>query len=333
MSLLVTGHDIFDTIVKIPYSSSILIVDENFSESKQLLTALLSSKDNNIRFAEISAKKNSVKDAETMILAESTNINSTNASVSNFRQSHRRWVIIHAYLPDLLVRFPNENVLRMIDSWRSKINEAETAEIFILPKDTFNDVEKRLRSISDGVIELSSSNHADNNKRFFTPIRCTTAEYDVRRFEYLIHKSRLKIRWGQDFIESFPHSYQSEHIQKMKLIESQKTHLNVVKGAKEVIEDLSLKDKLLLSQILNKDVEQILTLFHDKKQSVLETIVKWNINGIIDLKPIQGKNSIMLKRKLNLATKLMLLLPTGFASMLLKREVKHRQICHHKLIC
>ena len=110
MSLLVTGHDIFDTIVKIPYSSSILIVDENFSESKQLLTALLSSKDNNVRFAEISAKKNSVKDAETMILAESTNINSTNASVSNFRQSHRRWVIIHAYLPDLLVRFPNENV-------------------------------------------------------------------------------------------------------------------------------------------------------------------------------------------------------------------------------
>jgi len=48
----------------------------------------------------------------------------------------------------------------MIDSWRSKINEAETAEIFILPKDTFNDVEKRLRSISDGVIDLSSSNHA-----------------------------------------------------------------------------------------------------------------------------------------------------------------------------
>ncbi|MFQ6135451.1 MAG: hypothetical protein ACE5KU_06545, partial [Nitrososphaerales archaeon] len=151
------GHEIFDEIVTAEFGSSILVLDENFIESKELISALIRKTDwaSPVNSIEVTSGKASLGSGALTVGLPGEDLAYTSATLNEFRRSHRRWVIVHNYLPEFLVRYKSEDLLRLIESWRGTISENETVEFFLMPKGTFPETERVLKSVVDGVISIS----------------------------------------------------------------------------------------------------------------------------------------------------------------------------------
>jgi len=316
MARFLFGHQIFDELVKIEFGSSILILDENFSEGKELLSTLIKRTDwaSPINFVEATSGKPTLGGEVLRIGLPGEDLTYTGVTLNEFRRSHRRWMIIHSYLPEFLVMYEPEQVMRLIESWREVISQCETLEFFLLPKGTFPETERVLKSITDGVIVISKG--PEDRFPTFTAVRCTMPEYAGRGFQYLIEGGRLLIKWGKDFVDYLPVSREEQIRERVKYLENKSSFLKIVKGPNATSIDLPLKEKILISQVLDRDVEQVLILFHDRRSEILEKLVRWSFAGYIGFINSDSSWPNPRRKRLSLKTRLMLRLPTRLASWL-----------------
>jgi len=138
-----TGHEIFDEISGFQIGSTICIFDETHTESLLFLEALLSKmKDTPICLLASQPMETSFRLINTEIEKP---LNDINLSVAKLREEVETGIIIHHYLPHILLRVSEDEVLKMLEYWMQKISGKDFIEVFTLPKETYPTFEKRLK--------------------------------------------------------------------------------------------------------------------------------------------------------------------------------------------
>lgn len=146
-----TGHELFDTISNFKSGSLITVLDETYSESLDFLNALLNNKNLPVY---VLAPHEVETPFEIIKIDVTKSLNDINLTVASVREKIKKGVIIHRYLPYVLLK-ENENAfLRMLNYWSSKVADTELVEFFILPQGTFMPFEKKLQAVTDGVIVI-----------------------------------------------------------------------------------------------------------------------------------------------------------------------------------
>ncbi|MCJ7637319.1 MAG: hypothetical protein MUO21_07500, partial [Nitrososphaeraceae archaeon] len=196
-----TGHDVFDEIVNLYYGSTTLLLDHSFIEGRHLLFNLLT---NNKPYEIVSSIRGVPNPDERIVPIGEKSVSDASLTVNDLRNRFPEEIIIHNYFPDFIIRHGSDVFLRLLESWHDSITSGRTVEFYLLPKGAFQEIERKIMSIVDGVIEIKVS---QINKRFglsFIPMRCCKPEYHLRDFPYRIDSGRLLIEWDREFVEKLP---------------------------------------------------------------------------------------------------------------------------------
>ena len=190
-----------------------------------------------------------------------------------------RAIFIHTYLPDLLIRYGGDNVLKIIENWKSSIQENRTIEFFLLPRTVFSDTEGKIFSLVDGAVDFRIVSSGDSYLHVFTPMRSCKTEFNMSRFEYSLKENKLLIKFRGRFSDHV--STNKEEIQALtKFIGESSQTLYVKQG--HVQPNLPVQERLLLSQVLDHRVSDSLTLMFDRSESLLRKLAEWNSEGFIE---------------------------------------------------
>ena len=134
-----TGHEVFDEIVTIKYGSSLLLLDDSFMEAKNLISNLLSEK----KPYEIVSRAPEVHEETTIAIGERS-VSDTSLTVNDLRSRKKGEAIIHSYFPDFIIRHGPDVFLRLLESWHESITTYKTVEFYLLPKNSFQEVERKI---------------------------------------------------------------------------------------------------------------------------------------------------------------------------------------------
>lgn len=313
-----TGHELFDEIVTINYGSSILVIDESFMEAKNLLLTLFrKQKPYELVSYEVKAPSSQVLTMGNLSLSDAS------VNINKLREDSKESVIIHNYLPDFLIKYESEAFLRLLEGWKDRIKSNRTVEFYLLPKDAFREVEKKMMSIVDGVIEIRMKREGKGFGLSFIVMRCCKSEYHLHEFRYKIEDSKLLIEWEGEYRDRLPVITFDEIIHRVEGYKKYLPYLRIEPGA-ELPMGLPTYDYWLLSQLKGKDMFYIKILFHERFDDILKRIAKWHILGYIRV--VKKSEKLVDERKFNIGkpvswkTKLALNLPLGFTKRFVSRD-------------
>ncbi len=309
-----TRHEVFDEITNLRIGHSISVFDETHTESILFLNSLL-SKQKSLQVYVLSPTH-----VETPFKVRNVDItrslNDVNLSVAEFRGEIQRGIIIHHYLPRVLLKENEEAILQMLEYWSNKIADKKFIEFFTLPKETFPSFERKLQALANGVIRLDISKQEESYRQTFMVLRGSKPQYHITEFPYRVDNNRLLIFWEGEYTERLPKETEVE-IKRIKsyLMENQ---YSIKIDKKEFIHSMNPYEYLLFSEIVDKRLDEIQMLFPERIDDVLETLAKWKIAGYIGFREMEKLEHKPLKGKLNLFTKIGLKIPT-FLSLLALR--------------
>lgn len=197
-----TGHELFDVISNLKTGSLITVLDETYSESFDFINALLSNyKDLPVY---VLAPHEVETPFEIIKIDVTKSLNDLNLTVASVREKIKRGVIIHRYLPYILLK-ENENAfLRMLNYWSSKIADTELVEFFLLPQGTFMPFEKKLQAVTDGVIVIKVGKDEEGYQPTFSILRGSKPTYHFVEFPCFINQGQLLIKWGDRYLFRAP---------------------------------------------------------------------------------------------------------------------------------
>ncbi|MEM3437975.1 MAG: hypothetical protein QXP55_05560, partial [Nitrososphaerales archaeon] len=318
MDRFYTGHELFDEIVRINYGSSILMLDVSFMEAKTLLNALFNKRK---PFKLVSYE---VKTSDSQVLTiGGLSLSDASVNINKLREDFKESVIIHNYFPDFIIKYEAEAFLRMLEGWRDRIKSNKTVEFYILPKGAFPEIEKKIMSIVDGVIEIKVKREGKGFGLSFIVMRCCKPEYHLHEFRYKIEGSNLLIEWEGDYRDRLPIITFDEIMSRVESYKRDIQFLRVERGA-TLPTSLPVYDYWLLSQIEGKDMFYVKILFYERFDEILEKIAKWHILGYIRV--VKKAEKLIDERKFNIGkpiswkTKIALNLPLGFTKWFLSRD-------------
>ncbi|MCP8323198.1 MAG: 4-vinyl reductase [Candidatus Methylarchaceae archaeon HK02M2] len=307
-----TGHEIFDEIVTINYGSSILVLDESYMEAKNLLNAILKKP---IEFVSYDVETSRGQIVSVSELSPSD----ASVTINRLRDESKGSVIIHNYLPDFLIKYGSEAILRLIGVWREQTLNNKTVEFYLLPKGTFSDLEKKLISIVNGVIEVNVKRSEKEFDLSFIVKRICKPEWHLREFRYKHDGLKVLIEWEGEFTDKLPRITLDEIKNRVESYKKELPSLRVKVGTGVPV-SLSNRDYWLLSQIKGKSLYFLQTLFYDRFDEILESIAKWHIMGNIQVvkcdKNIEQEDKF--EKDISWKTKLALKLPLKLALYLLR---------------
>jgi len=202
MKAFKTGHELFDLISNLRTGSLVCVLDETYSESLDFLNALL------LNLKEMPVYVLAPYEVETpfpIIKIDITkSLNEINLEIASIREKVNKGVLIHRYLPYILLK-ENENAfLKMLNYWSSKIAETELVEFVLLPRGTFMPFEKKLQAITDGVIAIKVEKREEDYQPMFSILRGSKPVYHFIEFPCFIKEGQLLIKWGDKFTVNAP---------------------------------------------------------------------------------------------------------------------------------
>jgi hypothetical protein len=308
-----SGHEVFDEISSFPIGSFILVLDKTHFESLIFLNTLLSNKNQKRHVCLLTPYPIEGPFEAIKLDLQKLSLQEISITINKLRDSLRGGIIIHNYLPHILVKEDEGIVLKMVESWYGKSVEKETTEFFTLPKDTFPIFEKKFNSLAYGSIELTIKKEENAVQQFFSISRACKPEYHMREFQYLIKDNRLLIKWGDELIETFPKEEELIIKEKINYLKENLYSLRISIGSTELY-DLPVQEYLLASQLIGKRLGTIKFLFPEIFDQLLRKIAIWNIRGFIKLNEVEEEKPIS-KEKLGLSTRIALSLPSPFLSL------------------
>ena len=308
-----TGHEIFDEIMDIAYGSTILLVDDTFSEGRDLLSALLANLED-VPIYEV-ARKPLLHCFGTLLLEESLSPTDASIRVNSTRRKGRA-VLIHSYLPDFLIKNGAEHFLKLLETWKTTIEDCNTLEFFLLPRGVFEEAERKIFSLLDGALDLRIMSSGNSYLHTLTPMRCSKPEYHMSKFQYTIKEKNLLIKWRGQLTDHVPVT--TEEIRKtINFISENSSSLSVKKGLVEA--NLSLQDKLLFSQVPDNTVADSLALLFDRVDNLLMKLAEWYEEGFIEFVRSAVKESKPVKTRLSLKSRIALALPVWLSTRVITR--------------
>ncbi len=314
-----TGHPLFDQIVQLNFGTSVLMLDETFSEAQRLLHILFENygKGSVNHHFEIVPYTSAPVDSNLVSVGDQS-LSDVSISVNKIRAQHPNTPVVHTALPDMIMKNDPDDILRLLMAWQKSIRAAGTVEFYILPKSAFQDLERKIITVVDGAIEIRVDQAENRYRSYLKPIRSCSPDVHLKEFQYVIEQQRLMIWWNDRFTDSMA-AYDIEEVKYR--VDDYKRNLRftrIVPGER-FDSQMSVYEYWMMSQIQGKVLSEIQDLFPEEFDEVLQKIASWQINDLIRVvqtTPPRMENNR--RRKVSLRTNLSLSLPTWLTSKMLR---------------
>ncbi len=315
-----TGHTVFDEIVKLNYGSSILMLDETFSEAHRLLHILFKNYGAKSIGLHYDVAPHAAPSIDEHILSVGDqSLSDISIAVNDLRRKYPGIPIIHMALPEMIIKNEPEAVLRLLTAWQKNIREADTVEFYILPRGTFQDVEQKILSLVNGCIEIKVEHTEGRFRSYLKPIRCCSSENHLKEFQYTIDDGRLLIRWGEQLADELIPFDQEEIKRRVEDYKENIRFLKVIHGGKTDTQS-SVYDYWMISQIKGKLLSEINELFPEDFDQLLQKIASWQISDVLRVvrETEPSKRTTIKKYHVSRSTRLTLILPIWLTTKLIR---------------
>lgn len=314
-----TGHPLFDRIIHLTYGSSVLMLDETFSEAQKLLHVLFENY--GIRYIERHFEVvpyTSPSPDEHILAIGDQPLSDISIDVNKVRTRYPNTPIIHTALPDMIMKNEPDDVLRLLMAWQKNIREAGTVEFYILPKGTFQDLERKILAVVDGGVEIRVDQTESRFRSYIKPIRCCSPESHLKEFQYVLDSGRLLIRLEDRLTDELATFDQEEIVNRMADYKNNLRFLKVVPGEKKSTND-SVYENWMLSQVQGKLLSEIDEVFPEDFDHILQKIAAWQISDVLRVVrlPAPLKSERSKKTRISSRTRFALKIPTWFTTKLI----------------
>ncbi len=316
-----TGNQLFDHISNLQEGSTILVLDETGFESLIFLNAL---------FHNFSDKSNVIFVSDTPMETPFTlqhisldgipSLTALSIEVDKYRKLLKDGgVIIHNYLPHMLVREEEERILKLVESWRERALNEKTVEVYSLPKGSFPSFEKKLLSLLSGIITIKLVEKEKGKQPVFQMSGISKAAYHLAEFPFLVKENRLLIKWGDEFTDKVFEEEQDQVLTRQKYIEDNMYGLQIADGGRQP-SGVDIYEQWLLTQCVGRDVSEIYSLFPDRFKEISRSLALWNLRGIVKLEEKRRASPPPTRKEISARTKLAFKLPTAVAMSSLTKQ-------------
>jgi len=313
-----TGHEVFDHIATLREGGSLLILDSTLFGALIFANALFRRAD---RPAVILSTEmlESPLNVHRLDLGKLSDMTSLSVEVERVRKLMRdRAVVIHAYLPQVLVREEEERILKMIQHWQERVQSTRILEVYLLPKGSFPYFEKKLGALAGGSLEIKR----DHRTPTFTLLGACRPDYYLVGFPFMITGDRLLIKWGEEFTDILPKETPEEIRMRRDYILENLSLLRIRRSGVEPA-GLAVTDRWLFSQLSDMHLQDVATLFPDRLEEIAEKLALWSLRGYISLEKGEAAEEIPgLSGRLSLKSRIGLAVPTPLALSLLTEQPK-----------
>jgi len=234
MKKFLVGHEIFDEITNIYYGSAILVLDDGYGEALRLLMNLIKAQ-RPIRLMSGWGRS----PTENVALVTLSNLNDVSITVNELRRNAQENVLIHEYLPDLLIKYEHDTILKLLEAWKHEIQNNRTVEFYLLPKGAFPEMEKKILAIFDGGLEVRLSHTKKLTMREFIPIKCCHPEWNLRPVRYEYKDNRVLIEWHGEMTDKLMRLSPELVDEKVKYYKTNIARLKLKIGRRELTEPLT----------------------------------------------------------------------------------------------
>lgn len=315
-----TGHGIFDEVSSFQIGSTVCIFDETQTESIFFLESLF-TKQKEMPIYLLAAQP--IETSFRLNIVDVTkSLNEININIAEFREKIGRGIIIHHYLPRILLRDSEDDILKMLEHWADRISGRNFLEFYTLPKETFPSFEKRLKTIANVVININITKVGETYQQTFSLLRGSKPEYHLTEFPYKIENGRLLIMWRDEYIDYLPKEEEAEIKRIKQYIANNLYRLKIKKGP---LKSQRTRELLFLSHLVDKRLDEIQEIFPERFDSILDTLARWKIRGFISFDEVDKKEPKPLKKYLKLRNRLALKMPLSISLMLLRLSRNFRK--------
>ncbi|MEM4250851.1 MAG: 4-vinyl reductase [Candidatus Bathyarchaeia archaeon] len=323
MPKFLTRNEVFDHIADIALGSSLAILDITRFESMFFLNSLLSNLPSREKIIVCSCEPLETPfHLNRISLDRLHDLTELSLEVERCRQAAGdEGVVIHHYLPHLLVKESEELVLRMVEYWLAKQPDVQTTQFFTLPTATFPAFEKKLQALVSGVISIHVVRTDKESLLSFQITGTCRPEYHMKEFPFLVQDGRLKIKWRGSFTDVLPREEETFIKDRIEFLRANLYSTRIVRGeAQPKSEDLSLHDLWLLSQLVGWRLDQVTCYFPEESDEVLRKLALWNLRDFVRFEPTEPHPPAPLKKQLKSRTHFALFLPTPVSLQLLRKR-------------
>ena len=313
-----TGHEVFDHISILREGSSLLILNSTLFGALIFANALFRRAD---RPAVVLSSEplSSPLRLHRLDLSKLSDMTSLSVEVERIRKSVKeRAILIHAYLPQILIREEEDRVLKMIQHWHERAQNSKVLEVYPLSKGAFPHFEKRMEALSGGSIEIKRNHETPT----FQLLGACKPDYYMIEFPFIIKGDKLLIKWGDEFTDTLPRETPEEIERRKNYI---KENFSLLRTRRSGIEPtrLTVTERWLFSQLSDMRLQDIVILFPERFDEIAVKLAVWNLRGYIHLEE-EEKPRILPKlgERLTLKSRLALAVPTPIALTLLTEHPK-----------
>ncbi|MEM1948502.1 MAG: hypothetical protein QXY84_00550 [Candidatus Caldarchaeum sp.] len=310
-SVFLTGHTVFDHIFHVRKGMTVLISDETFSEARSFLNVLLKRHRNWIIY--LVTSRHPAMDAQYFAVPLES-LQDLSIHVNQKRRSDRGKIFIHMYLPELLIRHNSEEVLKVLELWQKDVVNSETIEFYLLPRNTFEEFERKARAIADAVIDIQVVKQNGRFVYFFTPIRSCAPSYHLKNIQFDIMDSRLLIEWEGVLLEDLPSKIVTAD-EVRELIEMNGDEV-VLRRNDVSMENLGVNDYVLLTTVDGMKVSDLKLIYPDKWEEVAAKVVQLVVGGVLSIERKKPDVTFPKRNRLKFKSRLLLSVPTDVALIL-----------------
>ncbi|MFH0848469.1 MAG: V4R domain-containing protein [archaeon] len=309
---LLVKNEVFNEISNLAWGSSVLVLDETHFESILFLDALLrDALPGKIRIVSPRIVESSLPTTK-LNLEQSSSLNDISIAIAQIRDELRpHGVIVHHYLPHVLIRENENEVLKMLEFWAMRTAESGLIEFYTLPLGTFPTVERKAASMFSGELDVKFAEGVKNQLAFQIKKICKP-EYHLADFLFTIKDDRLLIKWGDIFTDHISIEEATEIRNRMDYLRQNLDSIRLM-GGEGSPGELSTYESWLLSQVQDKPLREIELLFPDVFEEVLETLARLNLRRMLRFEEGKKIQIPPAPEKLSFKSRLGLKLPSWFA--------------------
>jgi len=319
------GHEVFDAISAFDKGSMILVLDEGHYESLLFLTHLLSKFAGKKPVSLLShqpisllSQQPAFSDFKEVNLGAVKDLSELSIRVAEIRNEIDEGVLIHHYLPYILINHEESMILKFLEHLSSQVQGRPLLEFLTLPKGTFPTFEKKAQALLQGTVVLSHGMIDENYIHNFSILKACKPEFYVKEFPYTIKDNRLLIKFEDEFTDKLPSSLEEKILAKRSYLNDNIRSLKVTMR-KDAIEKLNPVDYFLLTQIHNLHLNDVKLLFYDRFDEMLDKLSRWAVLGAVSFGRVAEQEAGAVSNMKRIS-KLALRIPCTLSSRLLGRQ-------------
>jgi len=236
--------------------------------------------------------------------------------VAELRKQVGEGILIHHYLPYVLINYEEKLILKLLEHLASQIQGMPFIDFFTLPRGTYLMFEKKAQALLHGTILLSHGNVNGNYLPKFSILKACKPEFYAKEFPYTIRNNRLLILFDGEFIDKLPESLEEKILSKKMFLNENFRSLKVVMRG-DAIEKLNPIDYFLLTQLHNMRLTDAKLLFYDKFDEISEKLARWAVLGGVEFEKVNEVEEAEVKRGMKKISKLAFAMPSFISSKLL----------------